>query len=469
MTIRHLPSGTFQALKYIGGHRYCSTHPTEELARKWIQALEVDVSRAKIGIPAKVQKVGFQPAAQEFCRSYEHRAPNTYQYFAQLFRVFLVPALKGRFLDEITVRDIEDYLQARLRGTGLTNHVLVDRLGRKRRTPRKPTLNSVDKDRTVLVTFFNWAIQREYCATNPAKKVRRLRFSPTRVQRFLSEDELARLFAASEEPLTTILAVGAYTGLRKEEILRLRWKEVDVPRGVIRLQSLAGARETKTKAHRDIPIHPVLRERLETLPHENELLFPSPRRQGGWLDLRGSMGAVCKKAGIEPFRFHDLRHTFASRVLESGADLRTLQELLGHRDIRSTMIYAHLQRDRTRKVIENLPTVSWATQAPPPSPEAGKEPVRTTASADLPPPLVLGPLPSTGDHNLITIGAGKTPLFGLQREIGPEGPISKTLIAIGAAERTRTAKGLLPHAPQTCVSTNSTTAARWRPLRCRKR
>ena len=71
-------------------------------------------------------------------------------------------------------------------------------------------------------------------------------------------------------------------------------------------------------------------------------------------DIRRSFRTALKRAGIENFRFHDLRHTFASHLVMSGVDLKTVQELMGHKTINMTLRYAHLSPDHKRKAVENL-------------------------------------------------------------------------------------------------------------------
>lgn len=71
-------------------------------------------------------------------------------------------------------------------------------------------------------------------------------------------------------------------------------------------------------------------------------------------DIRTGFIGACKRAGIENFRFHDLRHTFASQLVMKGANLKEVQELLGHKDIKMTMRYAHLSQESKKKAVNLL-------------------------------------------------------------------------------------------------------------------
>ncbi len=73
-----------------------------------------------------------------------------------------------------------------------------------------------------------------------------------------------------------------------------------------------------------------------------------------FLDVKRSFPSACRRAGIKDFRFHDLRHTFASHLVMAGVDLTTLKELLGHKDIRMTLRYGHLSPAHKKKAVELL-------------------------------------------------------------------------------------------------------------------
>ncbi|MFN3467616.1 MAG: site-specific integrase, partial [Candidatus Brocadiales bacterium] len=128
--------------------------------------------------------------------------------------------------------------------------------------------------------------------------------------------------------LKPIVITALNTGMRLGEILSLKWEQVDLCHGFILLD------RTKSGDRREIPINTTLRTVFEAIPHgpESEYVF-ADRNGRHYKSVNNSFPTACKKAGIHGFRFHDLRHTFASHLAMAGTDLISIKELLGHRDI----------------------------------------------------------------------------------------------------------------------------------------
>ena len=125
--------------------------------------------------------------------------------------------------------------------------------------------------------------------------------------------------------------------MRKGEILRLRWVEVDLKHGFILLD------KTKNNERREIPFNDTLRATLEDLPHSIESVYVFVDRKGNpFKDVKRSFDTARKKAGIQDFRFHDLRHCFASHLVMAGVSLLVIKELLGHKTLAMTLRYTHL-------------------------------------------------------------------------------------------------------------------------------
>ena len=157
-------------------------------------------------------------------------------------------------------------------------------------------------------------------------------------QRVLSVEEEERLLTESPEPLRTILILLLHTGMRKGELLNLKWQEIDSEKKQVILE------QTKSGRRRVIPLNELAWKTLCTLctlGTEGSNIFPHRNIRKGFL-------SACKRAGIEGLRMHDLRHTFASRLVAKGVDIVTVKELLGHASIGMTMRYSH--SDLTQKV-----------------------------------------------------------------------------------------------------------------------
>lgn len=173
--------------------------------------------------------------------------------------------------------------------------------------------------------------------------------------------------------LTPLVLIAMNTGLRRGELTSLHWDQADTDVGVINVL----AAKAKSEVARHVPMNSevveVLKRWKEVTPHDGVRLFPIESPKTAW-------GALVADAGIGKFRFHDLRHHFASRLVMAGEDLNTVRELLGHSDIKTTLRYAHLAPEHKRRAVESLlsPT-SRVLQAP-----AAADPLAAIAGADDP-------------------------------------------------------------------------------------
>jgi integrase len=180
------------------------------------------------------------------------------------------------------------------------------------------------------------------------------------VVRFLRPDEATRLLAACRKSRNTALAdlveFAMFTGVRRGEALGLTWDRVDRARGVVLLT------ETKNGRPREVQLSANADAALARRWTSNAtgLVFGSRN----WNSFRQAWTAAVKAAGIAKFRFHDLRHTTASWLVQQGRSLREVKEILGHSDIQITMRYAHLAPDHLRAAVASLDGIlSWDTAA----------------------------------------------------------------------------------------------------------
>ena len=171
-------------------------------------------------------------------------------------------------------------------------------------------------------------------------------------ERFLTAEELHRLGqalrAAPREGLASTHAAAAIrllvlTGCRRNEILGLRWEDLDLQAGEMRLA------DSKTGG-RVVPLPPPAVKVLEELSRTpgNPWVFPGRKKGTGQRNINESWERVRKRAGLDGVRLHDLRHSYASRALALGESLSMIGELLGHRKVQTTARYAHLARDSVR-------------------------------------------------------------------------------------------------------------------------
>lgn len=199
----------------------------------------------------------------------------------------------------------------------------------------------------------------------------------------LSREEVTRLFAAMPKRNYRIILMTAYSaGLRISEVVRLRVEDIDPGRMLIRV------RQGKGRKDRYVPLSATLLEVLggcAKLAGPQEWLFPG-QRAGHYICTR-SVGRACKAAaraaGLrKPVSMHTLRHSFATHLLESGIDIRTIQKLLGHVKLETTTIYTHVTENQIRSTPSPLDLLDRCTlsgakpfeEAPPADAPAGLAP-----------------------------------------------------------------------------------------------
>jgi integrase len=219
------------------------------------------------------------------------------------------------------------------------------------RTGKMMAEASVNREMACLRHVFSKAVEWEMMERNPFEKGKSLLFKLSNQRiRYLTENEIKRLLneCKSRKHLYWIVVCALHTGMRKGEILSLTWGQVR--NGFIYLE------QTKTKNKREIPINEDLDQVLKEIRKAQELtskyVFTYAQRTIHRVD-RAFQGAL-KRAGIEDFRFHDLRHTFASHMVMRGASLQEVQELLGHKTVTMTLRYAHLSQESKKKAVNLL-------------------------------------------------------------------------------------------------------------------
>ncbi len=171
--------------------------------------------------------------------------------------------------------------------------------------------------------------------------------------RWLTKDEEIELLENCPQWLSEIVVFALNTGLRKDELLSLEWYRVDLKRKTILIK------KTKNGKPKTLPLNrialDVLEQRSKVRTIKNELVFFNSKgtKINGYT-LSRTFKNITEEAGIKDFRFHDLRHTFATRLAQAGVDLYKISKLLGHKDIKMTQRYAHHCPDSLRDGVEIL-------------------------------------------------------------------------------------------------------------------
>jgi integrase len=300
-----------------------------------------------------------------------------------------------KYLETVSVHKESHEREERLM-KNLLDYFGVSRLSKVKRSRvieyRKARIKSVkpstvNREIALLRHMFNVAMDEGIVAFNPARGGPGMKaFKEQRRTRYLEMEEIETLLIAIQariaknstdklksnakkfwQYLHTSVTMALHTGMRKGEILGLKWDQINWEKCNILLT------DTKNGEPRRVPIDSILlhelseqRQRIE----KSEFVFPSYDRTGkvvALADVKVAFGRVLKDAGILNFRFHDLRHTFASHYMMSGGNLYTLAKILGHKDIKMTQRYADLSPDFIDRERERLDTI-WT---PPVKADAG--------------------------------------------------------------------------------------------------
>jgi len=250
-----------------------------------------------------------------------------------------------KYLETITRSDIDDYKVARSRET-------VGPLSR----PVSPA--TVNFEVTVLKTFFYYLIrERGITMENPCARSKPLRAERERLKRrppTYTETETDSILAACNEVDRAIFATLLLTGLRKGELGHLAWSDVDLQGATLRITAKDGF-APKDYEEREIPLPPDLVRILRKLSRDSDWVFSS--RNGSRLgrnEMLRRLKKVAERGGIKNTTLHKFRHTYATRLLEDGCDIVTVQHLLGHSDLKTTRKYLSPDQERARKAVNRL-------------------------------------------------------------------------------------------------------------------
>ena len=256
-------------------------------------------------------------------------------------RVNIKPFFGERDVKNVTALNVEEY--------------------RNRRLEAGVARSTTNRELALLKVMFSKGIDWGLCERNPVKKVKLFPESENIKERILTPEEESRLLAASPAHLRPILVVALNTGMRRGEILKLNWSNVDL----LRRQILVTG--TKSGKNRIIPINSDLLSVLEDLKRTkggNGYVFANTRSGRPLQDIKRAFHTACSAAGIRGFRFHDCRHTFGTRLVHRGVDLITVKDLLGHSTVKVTERYTHSTSDSKRSAVEVLTMKPAAPELP---------------------------------------------------------------------------------------------------------
>jgi len=328
-------NGTWWVDCYLNGSRVRRKVSQDKRTAELVEAdLKVKAAQGKwLGIE-HVKQVSFTALCEEFSEKQAGKAPNTLIRYEQNIRLHLKPAFGKVRLSSMITKHIEDYVQARAKVA-------------------KP--NTVNTELDQIKAMLNAAVRWGYLRTSPAKGVRKIRVVQQE-KPFMTPEQVSALLAECKGWLHTFCSVGLNTGMRLGEILSLEWEDVDFENGVIKIRSDEEF-TTKSGRNRVIPFNDYLEGVLRKAPRH--ITCPSvvitrngspPNQRFAQKEFRQAV----ERAGLPHFTVHDMRHTFGTTLAANGVGVRDLMALLGHSDIKTTMVYLHASPDRMAGAVQNL-------------------------------------------------------------------------------------------------------------------
>lgn len=313
---------------------------TKEQAMNTLTKLRMEKLNEKLGFkkPERKPDIPFELFSEEFMELYSRQNKKSWKRDEASLK-HLNPFFKEKTLQEIKPELVANY-----------------KLKRKADiTPRKTPVEvaTINREISLLKTMFNWAEKYGKIDRNPIAKVEKFpeREDEKRKKwKILENDEDAiRLIDSAIPHLKPILIIALNTGMRKGEILSLKWKNIDFKEGLIFIE------DSKAGKSRKVPMNYNVFEALKEYPRNSEFVFYNSETNSHIKDVKRSFKTACNKASIKDMRFHDLRHTAASKMVnQAGVDLVTASKILGHSSIQMTVRYVHSTTKVMRQAVDGL-------------------------------------------------------------------------------------------------------------------
>lgn len=252
---------------------------------------------------------------------------------------------------------------------------------------------TVNRDIVILKAALSKAVEWELISDHPLKKLKQFKVDSLGKIRFLYQDEEDRLLQALElreeelkqrrdngnqwkkdrgrdclidlrqfvyaDYMTPMVLISLNTGLRRGELFSLEWSDINFEGAIL---TIKGSRAKSGKT-RHVPLNATVLQTLKDWldsSHQEGLVFSNARTGNSFGHVKRAWASILEKAKIENFRWHDMRHHFASKLVMAGVDLNTVRELLGHSDINMTLRYAHLAPEHKANAVAKLVKVKAA-------------------------------------------------------------------------------------------------------------
>ena len=293
----------------------------------------------------------------------EHIKARTYSRYQGLISMHILPALGATNISELGRREIQEFLTQQKKDGNIRNG-------------EKLSATSANMMLSVLNLAFEYACDMEYIEENPCLRVRRTKAETKKIEAFTVEEQRAieSEIARSDDRRLHGVLLCLYTGLRIGELLGLTWDDVDFTKGVIKITKTVYREKNengmwqlcvdtpKTKASdRVIPLPEYINVLLSADQESAVTPYIVENKKGERMSIRSYQylfEKLTERAGVRKLNFHALRHTFATRAIECGMDIKTVADIMGHKNASITLNrYAHCMLDHKIEMMQKLPRI----------------------------------------------------------------------------------------------------------------
>ena len=316
MKVKETANGKWRIDYYYRGRRIRETYPNKTLAEIAASKRKVEIAEGKFLDKKREVKITFKDFAKSYLET--HSIPNKKSYRRDEGIISYFNSIWGnKNINSIFPLDVEEF---------------------KRRRIKDVSLSTCNRELACIKNLFSKAIEWGKLKDNPAKTVKLFKVKNQRL-RYLEKEEIKRLIDACPDYLKNIVSIAVLTGMRKSEILNMKWRDVNFNQRIITLL------DTKNGEKREVPMNGIVYDLLMHLSLGKAASSPYvfPNRDGkAYQEIKRSFGKALIKANIKDFCFHSLRHTWASQMAMAGVPLEVIQKLGGWKSFSMVLRYAHL-------------------------------------------------------------------------------------------------------------------------------